>query len=161
MVQTCFGKLIEPQHLKTKVAELKRADLTIATVNGSFDLLHAGHLALLQEASEQADRLIVALNSDASIKQYKSPKRPIIELKYRLQMMSALAMVDYVTWFEELDPREMLREVQPHVHVNGADWGAECIEKGVVEAGGGRVHIAHFVEGLSTSSILKKIQDLA
>ncbi len=156
----CSGKLIEPDQLEDKVAELKASGSTIASLNGSFDLLHAGHLHIIHEASKQADILIVALNSDHSIKQYKSLKRPIIELKYRLQMMSALAMVNFVTWFEEPDPRQLLEKMCPHVHVNGVEYGAECIEKWVVEKGGGRVHIVPLVPVLSTSAIIEKIQEL-
>src|SRR5215470_4408040 len=91
------SKLIEPQKLASKVAELRKQKKSIATLNGSFDLLHAGHLHMIYEASKQADVLIVALNSDRSIQEYKSPLRPIIPLEFRLQMMAALEMVDYVT----------------------------------------------------------------
>ena len=156
----CFGKLILPEELESAVAAIKNEGKTLATLNGSFDLLHAGHLEILSEAASQADILLVALNSDTSIQQYKSPHRPIIPLKYRLQMMSALAMVNYVTWFEELDPRTLLSKVRPHVHVNGVEYGQECIEKEVVIQGGGRVHIVSLVPGLSTSSIIQKIQEL-
>ena len=156
----CFGKLILPEEIEMTIAVLKSEGKTIATLNGSFDLLHAGHLEILTEAASQADVLLVALNSDASIQQYKSPHRPIIPLKYRLQMMSALAMVNYVTWFEELDPRDLLSKVRPHVHVNGVEYGQECIEKEVVIQGGGRVHIVSLADGLSTSSIIEKIQEL-
>lgn len=159
-VESCFGKLILPEEIEKVVAKIKSEGKTIATLNGSFDLLHAGHLEIITEAAKQGDVLLVALNSDASIRSYKSPHRPIIPLKYRLQMMSALAMVSYVTWFEELDPRVLLAKVRPHVHVNGAEYGPECIEKEVVIQGGGRVHIVPLVPGLSTSQIVKKIQEL-
>jgi len=76
---------------------------------------------MIHQASLQADVLIVALNSDNSIQKYKSPKRPIIPLIYRLRMMAALDFVDYVTSFEETDPRELLKRIKPHVHVNGAE----------------------------------------
>lgn len=158
--ESCFGKLILPEEIEEVVAQIKSEGKKIATLNGSFDLLHAGHLHILSEAAKQGDVLLVALNSDASIRSYKSPHRPIIPLKYRLQMMSALDMVSYVTWFEELDPRVLLAKVRPHVHVNGAEYGSECIEKEVVIQGGGRVHIVPLVPGLSTSEIVKKIQEL-
>lgn len=156
----CFGKLILPEALESTIAAIKATRKTIATLNGSFDLLHAGHLEIISAAAKQADVLIMALNSDASIQQYKSPHRPVIPLNYRLQMMSALAMVNYVTWFEELDPRLLLSKIRPHVHVNGAEYGSECIEKDVVEEGGGRVHVVSLVPGLSTSAIIEKIQEL-
>ena len=100
-------KFIPPGEIAAKAAALKQAGKTIATLNGSFDLLHAGHLHMLYEASLQADVLIVALNTDASIKKYKSEKRPIIPLLERMKMMAALAFVSYVTSFEETDPRAL------------------------------------------------------
>lgn len=83
-------KVLSPDNLERKVAELRRSGKTIATLNGSFDLLHAGHLQILFEASQVADILIVALNTDQSIKKYKSPEKPIIPLEYRMQMIVAL-----------------------------------------------------------------------
>jgi rfaE bifunctional protein nucleotidyltransferase chain/domain len=100
----------------------------------------------------------MALNSDRSIQQYKSPLRPIIPLEFRLQMIAALFMVDYVTWFEETDPRNLLAKIKPDVHVNGAEYGENCIEAEVVKAGGGRVHIVSLIAGLSTSKIIEKIK---
>ena len=158
LLSRCRGKLLLPKEIEESVEEFKRMKKRIATLNGSFDLLHAGHLEILDQAAMQGDLLIVALNSDASIQKDKSPKRPIIPLKYRLQMMSSLVMVDYVTWFEETDPRELLKKIRPHVHVNGAEYGENCIEKEVVEAGGGRVHLVSLVPGLSTTAMIKKIQ---
>ena len=155
--EKCQQKIISPRFLEEKIEELKSQGKTIATLNGSFDLLHAGHLEIIYQASIQADLLIVALNSDESIKKYKSPERPIIHLDYRLQMMSALEMVSYVTWFEETDPRNLLKKIKPHVHVNGAEYGKNCIEAKIVEEGGGRVHIVSLVPGLSSSEIINKI----
>lgn len=153
-------KLILPESLSEKVAELRSAGHTIATLNGSFDLLHAGHLHMIYEASQQADRLIVALNSDASIKQYKSPQRPIIPLKYRIQMIAALGFVDYVTWFDETDPIRVLDVIKPDVHVNGAEYGVNCIEAPIVKDNGGRIHIVDLIPGLSTSQIVTKIREI-
>ncbi len=150
-------KWIDPEQIEEKVAALRKEGYTIATLNGSFDLLHAGHLEILYQAAAQADQLVVALNSDESIRRYKSEKRPIIPLDYRLMMMAALEMVDWVTWFEEDDPRALLRKIAPDVHVNGAEYGAHCIESEVVKEGGGVVHIVQLVPGLSTSQIIKKI----
>ncbi|MFI5333965.1 MAG: adenylyltransferase/cytidyltransferase family protein [Chlamydiales bacterium] len=150
-------KLIAPKDLEKRCAALKKSGKRIATLNGSFDLLHAGHLEILYQASQQADLLIVALNSDASIKQYKSPTRPIIPLDGRLRMVAALSFVDYVTSFEETDPRALLTKIKPDVHVNGAEYGENCIEAETVKQHGGRLHIVSLVPGLSTSEILKKI----
>ncbi|MEI8365537.1 MAG: adenylyltransferase/cytidyltransferase family protein [Parachlamydiaceae bacterium] len=150
-------KLIDPKKLQETVASIRRHKKTISTLNGSFDLMHAGHLQIIYEASLVADVLIVALNSDASIQAYKSSDRPIIPLEYRLQLMAALEFVDYVTWFDELDPLRLLGEIKPDVHVNGAEYGANCIEAETVKRHGGKIHVVELVPGLSTSQILKKI----
>lgn len=150
-------KVIHPSDLEEKVTEMRQSDQTIATLNGSFDLLHGGHLHMIFEASQVADLLIVALNSDRSIQQYKNPDRPIIPLQYRLQMMAALEFVDYVTWFEETDPLRVLSVIKPDVHVNGSEYGENCLEAETVKANGGKIHIVSLVPGLSTTTILKKI----
>lgn len=154
------NKTILPEHLADKVAEIRKQGKSIATLNGSFDLMHAGHLHIIYEASQVADVLIVALNTDKSIQQYKSVNRPIIPLEYRIQMMSALGFVDYVTWFDETDPIRILSVIKPDVHVNGAEYGANCIEAKAVESFGGRIHIVQLVPGLSTSQVIKKICSL-
>lgn len=153
----CHAKYIPPSQLEKSISKLRQEGKTLATLNGSFDLLHAGHLQIIFEASQQADVLIVALNTDASIQKYKSPFRPIIPLEYRLQMMSALGFVDYVTWFDETDPRQLLEIIKPDVHVNGSEYGLNCIEADVVKAHGGKIHIVSLVPGLSTTQILQKI----
>lgn len=155
-----MNKLIEPKDLETLIEKLRSENKTIATLNGSFDLMHAGHLYIIFEAAKTADVLIVALNSDSSIKRYKSPSRPIIPLTYRLQMMAAMMCVDFVTWFDETDPRELLQKIKPDVHVNGIEYGAQCIEKDVVEANGGKVHLVDRIDGLATSEIIEKIKTL-
>ena len=151
-------KLIEPAALEAQVAALRAQDKSIATLNGSFDLLHAGHLHILYEASKQADVLIVALNSDASIQAYKSPLRPIITLPYRLQLMAAIGFVDYVTWFEETDPCALLRRIQPDVHVNGTEYGADCIEATTLRELGTTLHLVPLIPGLSTTAVLSKVR---
>lgn len=155
--EAMLSKLIEPDLIASKVLELRCLRNTIATLNGSFDLMHAGHLEIIYQASKQADVLILALNTDRSIKEYKSPLRPIIPLEYRLHMMAALEMVDYLTWFDETDPRQILSRIKPDVHVNGAEYGENCIEAETVRSHGGRIHLVSLVPGLSTSQIIKKI----
>lgn len=151
-------KYISPEVLAEKILELRQEGKTIATLNGSFDLLHAGHLKMIHEASQQADVLLMALNSDSSIQKYKSPLRPIVPLEHRLEMVAALQFVDYVTYFNETDPIAFLELVKPDVHVNGAEYGDECIEAKVVKKHGGRIHIVQLVPGLSTSNLIKKIK---
>lgn len=150
-------KFIDPVMLPQKTEALRLNGQTIATLNGSFDLLHAGHLHMIHEASQVADILIVALNTDRSIQEYKSPLRPIISLEYRLQMMASLEFVDFVTWFDELDPRKILEIIKPDIHVNGAEYGVNCIEAESVLKHGGNIHIVPLIPGLSTSQIVKKI----
>lgn len=152
-------KMVPPTALASFISTIRNRNKTIATLNGSFDLLHAGHLQIIYEASQVADILIVALNSDNSIRQYKSPKRPIIPLENRLQMMAALEFVNYITWFDETDPRQLLSVIRPDVHVNGAEYGMNCIEADTVRAHGGRIHIVKLVPGLSTSMIINKITE--
>jgi D-glycero-beta-D-manno-heptose 1-phosphate adenylyltransferase len=151
-------KLVEPEQLEAKVAELRAQGLSLATLNGSFDLLHAGHLFIIHEASKQASRLIVALNSDRSIQKYKSPDRPIISLPFRLEMIAALEFVDYVTWFDETDPSVLLAKIKPDVHVNGAEYGSECIEAETIKTYGGRLHLVDRIPSLATSAIIEKIK---
>src|ERR1700749_3231128 len=145
MIDTWFNafkrKVIAPEDLIGKVTELRDQKSKISTLNGSFDLMHAGHLQIIFEASQVADVLIVALNSDSSIKAYKSVDRPIIPLEYRLQMMAALEFFAYVTWFDETDPRKILAEIKPNTHVNGSEYGENCIEAPVVKQHGGTIPI--------------------
>lgn len=115
-------------------------------------------MKILFDASNLADVLIVALNSDSSIKKYKSSNRPIIELKYRLEMISALFFVDYVTYFDDTTPLKILEIIKPDIHINGKEYGENCIEADIVKKNSGKIHIVDLVEGLSTSKIIKKIK---
>jgi D-glycero-beta-D-manno-heptose 1-phosphate adenylyltransferase len=153
-------KIIPNELLAEKVNQLKAKGLKIATLNGSFDLLHAGHLYILFEAKKQADILIVAVNSDASIKKYKSENRPIIDLENRMKMLASLEWVDFVTSFDETDPIKILKIIKPHIHVNGAEYGENCIEKQAVIEGGGKLYLVDRIPGLATSEIIKKIKGL-
>ena len=107
-----------------------------------------------------ADVLIIALNSDASIKQYKSADRPIISLRNRMQMVAAIGFVDYVTWFDETDPRLLLETIKPDIHVNGQEYGENCVEAETVKMNGGKIVIVPLVPGLATSKIIEKIHNL-
>lgn len=153
-------KHIDPEDIEKKVTEIRLKGKKIATLNGSFDLLHAGHLHIIYEASKVCDTLIVALNTDSSIQRYKSPLRPIVPLEYRLQMMAALGFVDFVTWFDQTDPRELLSIIRPDIHVNGAEYGQNCLEAEVVKQFGGKIHIVDLIPSLSTTQIIKKIKSV-
>lgn len=152
-------KYVPFEALAKKGEAIKKEGKTLVTLNGSFDLLHAGHLHMIAEAKKQGDVLIVALNSDASIKRYKSPLRPIVSLKERLMMMAAIEFVDFVTYFEQDDPIELLSSLKPHVHVNGSEYGQDCLEAEVVKQNGGRIHIVSLVGGLSTTKLIQKIKE--
>ncbi|MEX0962165.1 MAG: adenylyltransferase/cytidyltransferase family protein [Simkaniaceae bacterium] len=148
-------KILSSKQLDEVLVRAREEKKTIVSINGSFDLLHAGHLTILFEAKAQGDLLIAALNSDESIKQYKGENRPIIPLKFRLEMMAALSCVDYVTWFNEADPIALLSQIRPHVHVNGSEYGQDCLESSIVKKNGGRLHIVERVPGLSTSEVIE------
>ena len=153
-------KIMAVDTLIGHLAQRRTSGQTVATLNGSFDLMHAGHLYIVYEASKTADILVLALNTDASVKRYKGPTRPIIPLKERMEMVAALAVVDFVTWFDEDDPRAILRRLKPDVHVNGAEYGANCIEAEVVRECGGRLHLVDRIPGLATSQILSTIRNV-
>jgi rfaE bifunctional protein nucleotidyltransferase chain/domain len=144
-----------PRSALRQLADTLRArGKRIVTINGSFDILHNGHLHILNEAQKQGDVLIVGLNSDRSVAAYKGPQRPIVTERQRAEMLLALRMVDYVHIFDELDPIAFLKELNPDVHVNGAEYGEGCIESETVKRGGGRVHVVDRLPGLSTSDIV-------
>jgi rfaE bifunctional protein nucleotidyltransferase chain/domain len=149
-------KMLSPDQITEKILELKKLGKKIVSLNGSFDLLHAGHLQMFFEASQCGNCLIVALNTDRSIQGYKSKDRPIIPLQYRLELVAALQWVDYVTWFDELDPIAILRKIEPDIHVNGEEYGEDCIEAPWVKA----LHLVRHIPGLSTSAIVEKIKRL-
>lgn len=152
------NKYVSLEDLPKLCEHLRSEGKTISTLNGSFDLLHAGHLHMIYEASQLADVLIMGLNSDQSIQQYKSPNRPIIPCQERMQMLAALEFVDYVTSFDETTPIHFLTNVQPNIHVNGSEYGENCIEAETVKRYGGYVHIVQKLPGLSTSCIIQKIR---
>jgi D-glycero-beta-D-manno-heptose 1-phosphate adenylyltransferase len=158
--EKALEKIIKPAAIESTVEALKEQGFRVATLNGSFDLLHAGHLHIIYEASKQADVLIVALNSDQSIKEYKSKQRPIVPLESRIEMMTALGFVDYVTWFDETTPCKILGKIKPHVHINGAEYGSHCIEAEVVKKYGGELYLVDRVAGLSTTTLINKIRGL-
>ncbi len=155
------SRKIERARLAALSQMLKAQGKRIVTINGSFDLLHAGHLYILEQARAQGDVLIVGLNSDASVKRYKSKDRPIIPEEERARMLLGLRCVDYLHVFDEDAPMAFLEEVKPHVHVNGSEYGSDCIEAPTVKRHGGVIHIVEKISGLSTSQILSRIQKLS
>ena len=137
---------------------LRRQAKKVVFTNGCFDLLHAGHIRLFHEAAKMGDALIVALNSDASVRRLKGPTRPIFPLRERFEILSAVEDIDYLVAFPESTPRKIIAALLPDVLVKGGDWGPdEIIGRAEVEAAGGRVARVRFVEGHSTSSIIRRI----
>ena len=134
-------RLVPRDALSQLATTLRAKGKRIVTINGSFDVLHSGHLHILGEARQRGDVLIVGLNSDASVRSYKGPNRPIVTERQRAEMLLALRMVDYVHVFDESDPIAFLEEIRPDVHVNGSEYGENCIESDTVREGGGRLHI--------------------
>ncbi len=138
------------------VDDLKRRGKTVVFTNGCFDLLHPGHTRYLAEARRLGDALIVAVNSDASVRRLKGEGRPIIPEQDRAEVLAALAAVDYVTIFDDDTPQAVIARVLPQVLVKGGDWGPEeIVGRAEVEAAGGRVVRVPVVAGFSTTGLLE------
>ena len=146
--------------LLREVHRLRRAGKRIVTTNGSFDLLHIGHVRFLQKAARLGDVLIVLLNSDASIRRLKGPSRPVLPQRLRAEMLAALRGVDYVTVFDQDDPLGLLRRIKPEVHTKGGSWKPERIaaEKALVESWGGKLKLFSLIGDHSTTRLIEKIQ---
>lgn len=157
--QNLQKKILPLSELQAKVAEWKAEGNSIAFTNGCFDILHAGHIASLIQASQQGDKLIVALNADVSVKALKGENRPINNEEARATVMSALSMVDAVTIFSEPTPKELIMAIKPDVLVKGGDYKPEDIAGAKEVIGwGGKVVINPIVEGFSTTSIIEKMK---
>ncbi len=152
------GKILDLQTMAAEAARLRHANSTLVMTNGCFDLLHAGHLNCLNEAARMGDRLIVAINSDRSVRHLKGPQRPIIPELARANLLAALECVDYVVIFDELTPHETLRLIQPDVLVKGGTYTVdEVVGKEIVESYGGRVHVTDITDDISTTDIINSI----
>jgi len=136
---------------------LQAADKKLVFTNGSFDILHRGHVTYLEFARAQGDALIIGLNSDASVRRYKGPTRPVNPQEDRAYVLAALRAVDGVVIFDEDEPRELIEKVLPHVLVKGSDWAHYVSGRDIVEAHGGRVVLADMVEGRSTTNMIDRI----
>ncbi len=130
---------------------------TVVWTNGTFDLLHAGHVGYLEWARQQGDRLMVGLNSDSSIKRIKGDKRPLVEQPHRATLLAGLECVDAVVVFEEDEPKDLIGCVLPDILVKATDWSHYVSGRDAVEANGGEVRLAPMLDGVSTSALLDKI----
>ena len=138
-------------------AEWKRAGKTVVFTNGCYDLLHPGHIRLLEQARSLGDLLILALNSDASVRRMKGPSRPLIPEQDRVELAAELEAVDAVTLFDEDTPRELIAAVLPDILIKGADWAHFIAGREEVEAAGGRVLTVALEPGYSTTGIVEQI----
>jgi len=153
------GKLLSRQELAARAATWRSEGKRIVFSNGCFDLLHAGHLSLLSHASKLGDVLVLAINSDASVRRLKGPERPLVPQAERAALLAALTFVDAVTIFEEDTPLAVLQTIKPHVLVKGGDYQpSEVIGRELVEAAGGRVVIVPLTPEKSTSSLVARIR---
>jgi D-beta-D-heptose 7-phosphate kinase/D-beta-D-heptose 1-phosphate adenosyltransferase len=149
-------KVLSRERLLARVAEWRAAGETIVFTNGCFDLLHVGHIALLEECHRFGSKLVLGLNTDASVARVKGASRPLVGQEDRVRVMAALSAVDAVTLFEEDTPEALLEAVRPDVLVKGGD-AAEVVGRAVVEAYGGRVETVPLVAGISTANLLQKL----
>jgi D-glycero-beta-D-manno-heptose 1-phosphate adenylyltransferase len=157
-----MGKIVSQDELVQIAAREKSAGRRVVFTNGCFDLLHPGHTRCLAEARALGDILVVAVNSDHSVRGNKGSERPLVPQQDRAEVLAALGSVDYVTIFDEPTPRALISRVLPNVLVKGADWPLDQVAgREEVEAAGGRVVSIPLAAGYSTSSLLEKIRKAA
>jgi len=155
-LNTVTSKIMNRERLRECVAEWRRQGARITLANGAFDLLHVGHVRYLHAAKALGGKLIVAINSDESVRALKGEGRPIMPAEERAEILAGLADVDVVVVFRELDVRALIREIRPDVHAKGTDYTAENVpEADTVRECGGRVEIVGDPKGHSTSEIIR------
>jgi rfaE bifunctional protein nucleotidyltransferase chain/domain len=153
-----MGRIVSQEALLQLVGREVRGSRRVVFTNGCFDLLHPGHIRLLEQARSLGDALVVGLNSDASVRRVKGDSRPLIRETERAEVLAALAAVDFVAIFDEATPREIIARLSPDVLVKGADWGAdEIVGRAEVEGAGGKVVSIPLQPGYSTTRILQRI----
>jgi D-beta-D-heptose 7-phosphate kinase/D-beta-D-heptose 1-phosphate adenosyltransferase len=151
-------KIVNRDEIERVVRNHRLQGQSIVFTNGCFDLFHVGHLDLLRKASAFGEILIVALNSNKSVQRIKSPQRPIVDEKERLEIVSALNFVDYAVLFDEDTPYNLIRDIKPDVLVKGDDWkGKKVVGEDIVVNRGGKVQFVNMVHGVSTSSLIDRI----
>ena len=150
--------LIKREDIRALVNIIHNSGKTVVCTNGCFDILHVGHVRYLEETKKFGDVLIVALNSDKSVKRLKGEGRPINNENDRAELLSALKCVDYVVLFDEDSPRNLLDEIKPDVYTKGADYTMETLpEADIMRKNGTRVEFIKFVEGKSTTNVIRKM----
>jgi len=151
------GSIYTREQLIATRAAWKRAAKKVVFTNGCYDVLHPGHIRLLESARSMGDILILALNTDASVQRIKGPTRPLISEGERAELAAALAAVDAVTFFDEDTPRELIAAVLPDILIKGADWAHFIAGREEVEAAGGHVLALPLEPGYSTTGILEEL----
>jgi D-beta-D-heptose 7-phosphate kinase/D-beta-D-heptose 1-phosphate adenosyltransferase len=150
--------IADRKKLLAAVAALKKQGKKIVFTNGCYDLLHVGHVRFLTAAKKLGDVLLLALNSDSSVKRIKGLKRPVVGQAERAELLAALECVDVVTFFGEDDPYEIIKQVVPDVLVKGGDWAVgKIIGADVVAAAGGKVKNIKYIKGKSTTNVIAKV----
>jgi rfaE bifunctional protein nucleotidyltransferase chain/domain len=152
-----LGQFYTREQLLRERAEWKRAGKKVVFTNGCYDVLHPGHIRLLEAARSLGDILILALNTDSSVQRLKGPTRPLIRENQRAELAAALEAVDAVTFFDEDTPRDLIAAVLPDVLIKGADWAHFIAGREEVEAAGGQVLALPLEPGYSTTGILEKV----
>ncbi|HET9550019.1 MAG TPA: D-glycero-beta-D-manno-heptose 1-phosphate adenylyltransferase [Candidatus Binatia bacterium] len=153
------GKLKTVGELSEIATQARAKRKIVVFTNGCFDLLHRGHVHMLREAKAQGDLLIVAMNSDSSVKAIKGPSRPIMPEIDRVELIAAMEMVDYVVVYDEPDPYDLIATIKPNVLAKGGDWSPDkIIGADIVERYGGRVALIPYLEGFSTTEIIERIK---
>ena len=153
-------KILTLLPLKKRLQQLRRQGKTIAFTNGCFDILHFGHVSYLQEAAKKNRVLVVAINSDESVRTIKEKSRPIVPQKERASLIAALECVDYVTIFDEPTPLKVIEALRPDVLIKGADWkGKDVVGADFVKSYGGRVEFVRYIQGFSTTKIIESIKE--
>ena len=153
---TNFG-VLPPDELLDQIKLAQVNGERVVFTNGCFDILHPGHVAYMKQAKGLGDRLIVAVNTDSSVKRLKGEKRPINDLVHRMAVLEGVGAIDWVTWFDEDTPKELIELLSPDVLVKGGDYSIETIvgAEHVLKTGG-EVKVLSFVDGYSTTSIIEK-----
>lgn len=152
-------KIKDISGLKVAINKARHDKKRIVFTNGCFDIIHKGHIHLLTQAKEKGDLLIVAVNSDSSVRRIKGQKRPLTKEGDRIQVLAALEMVDNVVLFDEETPSAIIQEVSPDILVKGGDWKEEeIVGADFVKSKGGEVYSLPYLKGYSTSSLITKIQ---
>jgi|ERR1035437_2331743 rfaE bifunctional protein nucleotidyltransferase chain/domain len=151
-------KMLDAPALARRLAVLRRHGKRVVFTNGCFDLIHPGHVRYLRAAKRLGDVLVVALNSDASVRRLKGPTRPLVRQRDRCEVMAALEMVDFVTVFSEDTPYKLITRLQPDVLVKGGDWTSDrIVGADIVRARGGTVRSLRFAPGYSTTRLVERI----